>query len=64
MRGLGGHTFTDGNKRTMFDTFKSLSSAMNLGINMTDDQIWNIINRISGGELSGVENIRNAIFGN
>ena len=48
----------------MFDTFKSLSSAMNLGINMTDDQIWNIINRISGGELSGVENIRNAIFGN
>lgn len=49
MRGLGDHTFTDGNKRTMFDTFKSLSDRMNLNINMSDNEIWNIINRISGG---------------
>lgn len=57
IRGIAQHAFTDGNKRTAFETLSMLNRELGLNINFATERAWQLIYEIARGDISSVEQI-------
>ncbi len=58
-----GHLFDNGNKRTAAAAFEILQIRNGVFTPLTHDQIQFVINKVSTGEIAGIENIARALQG-
>ena len=62
-KGVAGHAFENGNKRTALDTMNMLLDDLGVTTSLSNNQKWDLINSIATGGLKDVSEIAEVLRG-